>query len=62
MLDAGTKVKIINAPGFFKDLVGQTATVGSNGKNVLGTSGETQMVTLMAGGGIFLKPSDMQAE
>jgi len=59
--EAGTKVKIINAPSLFRDQIGQVVSVGSNGKNVFGTRGETQLVTFTAGGGIFLKPSDLEA-
>lgn len=50
------KVRIINAPDYFKHLIGQVGVLGD-----LGKSGETRMVMLVPGKGIYLKPQDVEA-
>lgn len=54
--EAGTQVKVLSAPDYFKGLVGQVGKITGDGK-----SGTTQMVTLTNGSAVYLKPSDLEA-
>lgn len=55
-LAKGTKVTIKDAPDGFKHHIGAKATAGEH----LGVSGETQLFDLTVGGGLFLRPDQIE--